>query len=103
MNNEQNSNNAETQQLNIADVSCFAIFKTIESRYVPATGIFIGKVEIARYYYDGVTNGNKKYKVTSKIPTLKNDLGNYETTNECIDVCINAAKVFCKQLQHCNR
>tara|TARA_R110002051_G_scaffold318959_1_gene402179 strand:+ start:453 stop:761 length:309 start_codon:yes stop_codon:yes gene_type:complete len=102
MKDEQNNNNAQDQQLFIADVSCCASWKKIESRYVPATALMIGKIEVARFFYDGVTRGDLKYKCTSKIPTIKNDLGNYKTEDECRSVCLKVAKTFCEQLQHCS-
>ena len=102
MSKEQNNNNAQDQKLFIADVSCFAFWKRIESRYVPATALMIGKIEVARFFYDGVTRGDLKYKCTSKIPTIKNDLGNYKNEDECRSVCLKVAKTFCEQLQHCS-
>jgi len=101
MSKEQN-NQKENKALHIADVSCCASWKRIESRYVPATALLIGKIEVARFFYDGVTRGDLKYKCTSKISTIKNDLGNYKTEDECRSVCLKVAKTFCEQLQHCN-
>jgi len=101
MSKEQNLEDKD-KALHIADVSCCASWKRIESPYVPATALLIGKIEVARFFYDGVTRGDLKYKCTSKIPTIKNDLGNYKTEDECRSVCLKVAKTFCEQLQHCN-
>lgn len=101
MSKEQNLESTE-KALHIADVSCFASWKRIESRYVPATALLIGKIEVARFFYDGVTRGDLKYKCTSNMPTIKNDLGNYKTEDECRSVCLKVAKTFCGQLQHFN-
>ena len=102
MKEEQNNNNAQEQQLFIADVSCYAIWKEIPSRYVPATALYIGKVEIARYFYDGLTNRDdeNKYKVISKLPSIKEVIGKFKDEESCRSVCIRVAKVFCEQLQH---
>jgi hypothetical protein len=100
MSEKQNLENTD-KALHIADVSCCASWKIIKSRYVPATALLIGKIEVARFFYDGVTRGDLKYKCTSKIPTIKNDLGNYKTEDECRSVCLKVAKTFCQQLQHC--
>jgi len=92
----------ETEMIKIADVSYCASWKRIESRYVSATALLIGKIEVARFFYDGVPRGDLKYKCTSKLPTIKNYLGNYKTEEECRNVCLNVAKIFCGHLQYCN-
>jgi len=84
----------------IHNVSCRFEFRNIPKRYVSSIGLFIGKVLVAEYFYDGTrTRGDKKqYKVVSPLPTIKNDLGNYETKEECKNLCIKIAKTFLKQL-----
>lgn len=99
---EKNIEEEIIEALSKTNVSCSASWKRIESRYVPATALMIGKVEVARFFYDGVTRGDLKYKCTSKMPTIKNDLGNYKTEDECRSVCLKVAKIFFEQLQHCN-
>jgi hypothetical protein len=91
----------ETVKIHIADIICNAVWKNIPRTYVNSTGLFIGKVKIAEYYFDGTRprNDPKQYRVSSSLPTIKQNLGNYETTEECEAVCINVAKTFCKQLE----
>lgn len=101
MSKEHNLENIE-KALYIADVSCYASWKRVKSKYVSATALIIGKIEIARFFYDGITRSDLKYKCISQIPTIANDLGNYKTEDECRSVCLRVAKIFCEQLQHSN-
>ena len=104
MKEEQNNNNAQEQQLYIADVSCYAIFKRVPSQYLRITGLFIGKVKVATYCMDGNSPKDDpcKYVVNSPLPTIKDQIGRFETEEECKQACIRVAKVFCEQLQHCS-
>jgi hypothetical protein len=100
---EQNNNNAQEQQLFIADVSCCAYFKIIPTQYLNVTGLFIGKVKIATYYMDMLSSKYDlcKYVVNSPLPTINDHIGRFETEEECKQACIRVAKVFCNQLQNC--
>jgi hypothetical protein len=102
MKEEQNGNNAQEQQLFIADVSCCAYFKKVPTQYLSITGLFIGKVKVATYCMDGCSSKDDpcKYVVNSPLPTIKDQIGRYETEEECKQACIRVAKVFCEQLQH---
>lgn len=101
---EQMLNNAQTPLLHIADVSCSAIWKNVPSQYLSITGLFIGKVKVATYCMDGCSSKDDpcKYVVNSPLPTIKDQIGRYETEEECKQACIRVAKVFCEQLQHCS-
>ena len=104
MKEKQNNNNAQEQQLFIADVSCCAYFKRVPTQYLSITGLFIGKVKVATYRMDGCSSKDDpcKYVVNSPLPTIKNQIGRFETEEECKQACIRVAKVFCEQLQHCS-
>lgn len=98
----KNLNEAENSALNIADVSCRAIWKKVPSQYLSITGLFIGKVKVASYCMDGCSSKDdpKKYVVNSALPTIKDTIGRFETEEECKQACIRVAKFFCEQLQH---
>lgn len=102
-NKETKVEEPKNEALHIADVKCSAIWKNIESKYSSSKGLYIGKIKVAEYFWDGMRpkGDTKVYKVTSSIATIKSDLGNYETEDECKALCIKIAKVFCEQLGHC--
>ena len=101
-NEEQTPKEPHAEALHIADVSCRAIWKKVPSQYLSITGLFIGKVKVASYCIDGFSSKDdpKKYVVNSTLPTIKDTIGRFETEEECKQVCIRVAKVFCEQLQH---
>jgi hypothetical protein len=101
-NKEQTPKEPQAEALHIADVSCRAIWKEVPSQYLSITGLFIGKVKVASYCMDGCSSKDepKKYVVNSTLPTIKDTIGRFETEEECKQVCIRVAKVFCEQLQH---
>jgi hypothetical protein len=101
-NEEQTPKEPQIEALHIADVSCRAIWKKVPSQYLSITGLFIGKVKVASYCMDGCSSkdDSKKYVVNSTLPTIKDTIGRFETEEECKQVCIRVAKVFCEQLQH---
>jgi hypothetical protein len=88
----------------IHNVSCCAVWKTVPTRYLHVTGLYIGKVKVATYCMDGTGSkgDSKKYIVNSPLPTIKNVIGRFETEEECRQACINVGKFFVKQLQHCS-
>ena len=102
MNTEKTMNEAQSEALHIADVSCRAIWKKVPSQYLSITGLFIGKLKVASYCMDGCSTKDnpKKYVVNSTLPTIKDTIGRFETEEECKQACIKVAKVFCEQLQH---
>jgi hypothetical protein len=93
----------KNEALHIADVKCSAIWKDDLGKYVSSKGLYIGKIKVAGYYYDRMrAKGDPlTYKVTSPIATIKSDLGNYATTEECKALCEKVARLFCEQLGHC--
>ena len=101
-NEEQTQKEPQTEALHIADVSCCAIWRKIPSQYLSITGLFIGKVKVATYCMDGCSSKDDpcKYVVNSPLPTIKDQIGRFETEEECKQACIRVAKVFCEQLQH---
>lgn len=92
---------SEKQPVFTVAVNCKAHWKELHSKYVPATALYVGKVKVVEYYYNGTRpKGDPKvYKVVADISSLKSDLGSFETEEECRARCIQAAKVFCNQLE----
>lgn len=89
--------------IKIADISCYAYFKRVPTQYLHIIGLFIGKVKVATYYIDGCSSKDDpcKYVVNSPLPTIIDQIGRFETEEECKQACIRVAKVFCNQLQNC--
>ena len=96
----QNTELSTDKSLHIADVSCRAIFKKVPSEYLSITGLFIGKLRVASYYIDYLSSidDTKKYVVNSYVPSVILKTERFETEEECKQVCIKIAKLFCKQL-----
>lgn len=86
----------------VADISCHATWKKVQSQYIDITGLYIGKVKVASYCWDGACSRTetRKYSVSSQLPTIKSHIGRFETEEECRQACIEVAQVFCKQLQY---
>jgi len=81
-------------------INCLATWKTNTGRYSSGKSLYIGKVRVAGYFYNGARpkDDPKVYKVASPIETIKSDLGSYETESECVNVCIKVAKLFIEHL-----
>lgn len=84
----------------IADIKCEAYWKSRSTTYIHYEDLYIGKLRIASYFYDASLPlyENKKQKVVSELPTIKNVIGWFETEKEAKEKCIEVAKVFCRQL-----
>jgi hypothetical protein len=100
-NTKSYTSDANDESFHVAEVSLRAIFKKVPSQYPSVTGLYIGKVKVASYCMDGISSKTdpKKYAVNSSLPTIKDHLGRFETEEECKEVCIRVAKVFCQQLE----
>lgn len=100
---EANGDEPKKEILHIADIKCNAIWKTDTQKYSNGRSLYIGKIKVTGYHYDEMRSRNdpKAYKVTSPIGTIKSDLGNFETEEECKAICLEVARVFCKQLEYC--
>ena len=99
----QQLNELRPPTLQQCSVSCRAFWKTIEGQYVSATGLYIGKVLVASYSYNGLRSKDAKketYVVSSSMPGIKRDLGKYETEEECQTRCYEVAETFLKMLRH---
>lgn len=94
---EQNT----AQDVFSATINVCAVWKNVPSQYLSITGLYIGKVKVASYCQNGRNDKSdpKKYSVSSSLPTMKSDLGRFETEEECRAVCIKVARVFCGQLE----
>lgn len=101
-NEEQTPKEPQTEALHIADVSCRAVWKKISSQYVDSNGLFIGKILVAEYYWNGMRPKGDSliYKVTSPIKGIKSDLGSFATEDECKARCLEVVNTFVKMLQH---
>jgi len=86
--------------LYLGDVQCFATWNRNTGQYASGKSLYIGKIKVAEYYFNGARpKGDPKvYKVVSPIQTIKSDLGSYETENECVVVCMKVAKLFVEHL-----
>lgn len=76
-------------------------WKEIASVYSVSYTLYIGRVRVVSFHYDGgrQSGDKQKYQVSSTLPSIKSNLGRYETEQEAREMCINVAKVFLKQLQ----
>jgi hypothetical protein len=101
MDNTEKTTLEKQGYFHIADLNCYAKWKNVPSNYLSIRALYIGKVKIASYCMDGLNSkqDNKKYTVDSRLPTIKNHLGRFETEEECQEMCMKVARVFCKQLQ----
>lgn len=99
----QKMNDLLPPALQQANVSCRAFWKDITGQYITGTGLFIGKVLVASYSYNGMRSKdavNETYVVSSTLPGIKSKLGKYATVEECQLRCIEVAQHFLKMLGH---
>ena len=98
----QNLNEALPAALQQANVSCRAFWKDDNAMYVSSTSLYLGKLKIATFFYDGgISKGDtKKYKVTSPVNGIKNYLGHFETEEEAVAMCYRVATTFFNMLSH---
>lgn len=99
----QQMNDLLPPALQQANVSCRAFWKDISGQYISGTGLFIGKVLVASYSYNGMRSKdsvNEAYVVNSTLPGIKSKLGKYATVEECQARCIEVAKHFLGMLSH---
>jgi len=99
----------ELQQLNEllpptlrqCNVSCRSYWKDISGKYGSGTGLFIGKILVATYSFNGIRPKgavNEDYVVTSFVPGIKSMLGKYGTVEECQARCIEVVQHFLRML-----
>jgi hypothetical protein len=101
-NEEQTPKEPQTEALHIADVSCCAVWKKISSQYSESNGLFIGKILVASYHWNGMRPKGDPliYRVTSPIKGIRNDWGDFATEAECKARCLEVVNTFVKMLQH---
>ena len=82
---KQESTSPKSPTITMGTVLIEAQFRNIKSNYTHTPGLYIGKILVASFYYDGTrTHGDSlKYKVSSTLPSIKRELGHFETTKEC--------------------
>ena len=84
----------------IEELQCSVVFKKMNGQYFPYTGCYIGTVLIAKYFYNGMrSKGDPEYKVTSTFPSIKGDLGDFRTEEDCRGMCLAVARTIFKLLQ----
>ena len=76
-------------------------FREIEGRYTSSTGLFVGKIKIAEYFYDGSTSrgSEEKMKVVSHVSNIKLKKIHYKTNDECETVCVSIARKYFELLK----
>jgi hypothetical protein len=89
-------------QTQLPSIDCFYSFKELKNKQIETYGIFIGKIEVARYMYDIMSpkEDNNKYKVVSLIPTIRVKDKRYKTHVDCRNVCVEIAKTYLNQLSY---
>lgn len=77
----------ETIKIQLGSIDLNATIKTKEGRYGDSYILYIGKIPIAKYYYNGARSKGDLlcYKVEGVLSNLKQNLANYETEQECIE------------------
>lgn len=98
----QKLNEALPPALQQANVSCRAFWKDDNGMYVSSTSLYLGKLKIATFFYDGgISKGDvKKYKVTSPVKGIRDYLGHFETEEEAVAMCYRVANTFLSMLSH---
>jgi hypothetical protein len=89
------------KKLYVPEIPFTITFKTIAKKYVSSVGCYIGTILAAEYYWDGLRSKDDPliYKVTSSLPSIKRDLGNFATEVECEERCIGVVNAFYKLLK----
>ncbi len=92
----------ETKEIYNRTVDCSAKFIKNEGRFTSSMQLFIGKIVVASYFYNGsASKGDpKKYKVSSPFVQLKDQFKNFATEQECEEMCLKVAKLFCDKLEN---
>jgi len=101
MKTDETTNEEQAIAFNLP-VMCRAYWKRINSQYGSSNGLFIGKILVAEYYFNGMRpKGDPKvYRVSSPIRGIKSELGNFELEEDCKARCIEVGRTFVKMLEH---
>lgn len=101
-NEEQTPKEPHTEALHIANINCSAVWKKISSQYVDSHGLFIGKILVAEYHWNGMRPKGDPliYRVTSQIKGIKAESGSFATEDECKARCLEVVSTFVKMLRH---
>jgi hypothetical protein len=86
--------------LQLGKVNCIAEWKNENNEYTNLKSLYIGKIKIASYCFDGTTSKSdvKKYRVYTYFLSLKPEFTKFETPKECEDICLKIANTFVKDL-----
>lgn len=75
-------------------IARWAVEKKKENRIA----LFLGKIKIASFHENTTNPSQKKFVVTCRIPTIKRNLGSFDTTYECVKECEDVANFYISQI-----
>ena len=89
------------EPIHIADLNCYAYWRHNPQQYVPQTILYVGNIEVARYFHDSAIPKTSplKYKAITGLPSIRREIGKYETEKQCQEACLSAVKSFFELLQ----
>mgnify|MGYP001017586520 CR=1 FL=1 len=85
------------------NLSVEAKFKDIPQTYGFSTGLYFGRLLVAKYFRDGATpqNDSRKYKVVSGVSGVNLIKGDkFETEEEAKFMCVRIGQTFLKMLEN---
>jgi hypothetical protein len=90
----------ENEKKHLADVSLYAEWKVVPSRYLHVIGLYIGRFKVASYCMDGINSKSdpKAWSVSSNISNIKLNNYRFEKEQECRDKCLEIANMFISAL-----
>ncbi len=90
------------RKLKTQNIEVVPKWKEFEDGYNSVNRIYLGKLHVVGYFYDGIaTDKSKRFKIISPLPTLRNITENYKTKEDAINACEKVLNVFLQQLNDC--
>lgn len=77
--------------------NCTAKWEVV-SKKENTLSLFLGKIKIASFHENTTDPNQKKYIVTCRIPTVKRNLGTFDTMHECVKECEAVANFYISQI-----